>query len=108
MGRRDLSPMRVSIALLAMQPWSALIHWCDEYGVLDKSERLDGVLLGFSTGGSSGMLCRRYITVYAVMGGLVAQRECIAWDHLGHRPPGVSRVFSKFILGSSDDKGGSV
>ena len=47
MGRRDLSPMRVSIALLAMQPWSALID-CDEYGVLDKSERLDGVLLGFS------------------------------------------------------------
>jgi hypothetical protein len=48
MGRRDLSSMRVSIALLTMQPWSALLDWCDEYGVLNKSERLEGVLLGFS------------------------------------------------------------
>ena len=52
------------------------------------------------------MLCRRYITVKAVRGGLVAQRECVARDHLGHRPPGVGRVFSKFVLGSSDGKGG--
>ena len=106
MGRRDLSPMRVSIALLAMQPWSALIDWCDEYGVLDDGWGFAWFLYGV-TGGSSGMLCHRYITVYAVMGSLVAQRECVARDHLGHRPPGVGRVFSKFVLGSSDGKGGS-
>jgi hypothetical protein len=33
---RALSPLRVVIILLAMQPWYVLIGWCHEYEVLEK------------------------------------------------------------------------
>ena len=70
--------------------------------MLDKSERLDGVLLGFSWRDEPTTPHERYMALREVR-----QKESVARDHLGHRPPGVGRVFSKFVLGSSDGKGGS-
>ena len=40
-----MSPLRVSIASLAMLPWENLIKWCDEYGVLEKFPQEGGVPL---------------------------------------------------------------
>ena len=48
------------------------------------------------------------LTVYAVMGFLVKQKECVVRVHVGHRPPSVDRVFSGFFLGTSCCEGGSV
>jgi hypothetical protein len=66
MGRRDLSPLRVSITLLAMQPWSALIDWCAEYGVLDRIESLDAGLLGFSWRDEPATPHERYVALREV------------------------------------------
>jgi hypothetical protein len=44
--------------------------------------------------------------VYAVVGGLVEQTEFIACDNVGHRPPIVVRLLSRFVIGSGGSKGG--
>ncbi len=44
---QPLSPLRFSIASLAMLPWADLIHWCDEFGVLDEYPQEGGVIRGF-------------------------------------------------------------
>ena len=42
-----LSPLRFSIASLAMLPWADLIAWCDEFGILDEYPHEGGVIRGF-------------------------------------------------------------
>ena len=33
-SQRVLSPLRISIAMLTIQPWGSLMNWCGEYGIL--------------------------------------------------------------------------
>jgi hypothetical protein len=53
--------MRVSITLLAMRPWRALIDWCAEYGVLERIEGSGGMLLCFSWSDEPATPHERYL-----------------------------------------------
>ena len=37
---------------------------------------------------------------------MVKQNECVARDHVGHRPPGVVRLFVEYVLGTKGSEGG--